>query len=277
MPRVGKAVRAAATTKRSRTSNAAKATSRRATVPAKTAKPAAKARTQPAKAAKTPVPKKAPAKTAKQGAPKRAATKAAAPRVKPVKIVPAKATKAPKAAGPKAVSPKAVSPKAAGPKAVSPKAVSPKVVSPKAVAEQAPPAPKPPKPKPPRKPTAAMLKFFEKQREVLLEERATYTHQAEALRLEAEQLAEEMEPGDIQFDEESGEGATVNVERERDLAMSAQASAAVEEIDRALAKIENGTYGLCEQCGQTILRARLEALPYAALCVACKSGGLSRR
>ena len=49
------------------------------------------------------------------------------------------------------------------------------------------------------------------------------------------------------------------------------------EIDRALAKIDAGTYGLCEQCGQPIVRARLEALPYAALCVACKSGGLSRR
>ena len=139
------------------------------------------------------------------------------------------------------------------------------------------PAPKPVKTPAPRKPSAAMQKFFDKQREKLLEERATYTHQAELLRLEAEQLAEEMEPGDIQFDEESGEGATMNVERERDLTLSAQASAAVDEIDRALAKIDAGTYGLCEQCGQPIVRARLEALPYAALCVACKSGGLSRR
>jgi DnaK suppressor protein len=102
-------------------------------------------------------------------------------------------------------------------------------------------------------------------------------HQAEVLRAEAEQLAEEMEPGDTQFDEESGEGGTLNVERERDLALSAQARSAVEEIDRALAKIEAGTYGTCEQCGQPIPKARLKALPYATLCVACKSGGLSRR
>ena len=61
------------------------------------------------------------------------------------------------------------------------------------------------------------------------------------------------------------------------LALSAQAQAAVEEIDRALEKIAAGTYGLCEQCGQPIPKARLRALPYAALCVACKSGGLSRR
>jgi DnaK suppressor protein len=120
-------------------------------------------------------------------------------------------------------------------------------------------------------------KFLQEQKELLLEERATYTQQAETLKAEADQLAEEMEPGDIQFDEESGEGGTMNVERERDLALSAQAQAAVEEIDKALAKITDGTYGYCEQCGQPIPKARLKALPYAALCVACKSGGLSRR
>ena len=49
------------------------------------------------------------------------------------------------------------------------------------------------------------------------------------------------------------------------------------QIDRALAKISAGTYGTCEQCGNAIPQARLKALPYAALCVACKSGGLSRR
>ena len=120
-------------------------------------------------------------------------------------------------------------------------------------------------------------KFLQEQKELLLAERTTYTQQAETLKAEADQLAEDMEPGDIQFDEESGEGGTMNVERERDLALSAQAQAAVEEIDKALAKIADGSYGYCEQCGQPIPKARLKALPYAAMCVACKSGGLSRR
>ena len=120
-------------------------------------------------------------------------------------------------------------------------------------------------------------KFLAEQRALLMAERATYTQQAESLKAEADQLAEEMEPGDIQFDEESGEGGTMNVERERDLALSAQAQAAVEEIDKALARIGDHTYGYCEQCGQPIPKARLKALPYASLCVACKSGGLSRR
>ena len=120
-------------------------------------------------------------------------------------------------------------------------------------------------------------RFLVDQRAELIAERATYMESAESLRLDAEALAEDMEPGDIQFDEESGEGDTLNVERERDLALSAQARAAVEEIDRALAKMDAGTYGVCERCGNPIPKARLKALPYAALCVACKSGGLSRR
>ena len=74
-----------------------------------------------------------------------------------------------------------------------------------------------------------------------------------------------MEPGDIQFDDESGEGGTVTVDRERDLALSAQALAAVEEIDHTLLKLDNGTYGICENCGRMIVKARLEALPYARL------------
>jgi DnaK suppressor protein len=120
-------------------------------------------------------------------------------------------------------------------------------------------------------------RFFEEQRALLVAERDASLRQAESLRAEAAQLAEEMEPGDTQFDEESGEGGTLNVERERDLALSAQALSAVEEIDRALAKLDAGTYGTCEQCGQPIPKARLKALPYATLCVGCKSGGLSRR
>jgi DnaK suppressor protein len=120
-------------------------------------------------------------------------------------------------------------------------------------------------------------KWLLEQRALLLKERETYTRQAESLKAEADALAEEMEPGDVQFDEESGEGGTLNVERERDLALSAQARAAVEEIDRALAKIEVGTYGVCERCGQPIPRVRLKAIPQAALCVDCKSGGLLRR
>lgn len=139
---------------------------------------------------------------------------------------------------------------------------------------KSPPAKKsvPKRPKDPNTP-----EFLVEQRELLYQERASYTKQAEELKAEADSLALEHEPGDVQFDEEGGEGGTSNVDRELDLVLSAQARGAVVEIDRALAKIDNGNYGVCEQCAQPIPHARLKALPYASLCVACKSGGLSRR
>jgi len=129
----------------------------------------------------------------------------------------------------------------------------------------------------PAGPYAQDDKFLAEQRQLLETERAVYLAQASDLKAEADSLAQEREPGDVQFDEESGEGGTVTVDRERDLALSAQALAAVEEIDAALAKIADRTYGACERCQQAIPKPRLKALPYARLCVACKSGGLSRR
>ena len=81
----------------------------------------------------------------------------------------------------------------------------------------------------------------------------------------------------MQFDEESGEGDTLAVERERDLALSHQARAAVEEIDHALAKIELGTYGICEVSGQPIPKERLKAIPWARERVEYKVGGFGRR
>ncbi len=137
-------------------------------------------------------------------------------------------------------------------------------------------APKPP-PKPTRGPYASEPKFLEEQRKFLLEEREVYKNQAADLRAEAESLALEREPGDVQFDEESGEGGTVAVDRERDLTLSAQALATIDEIDMALRTIETKMYGMCESCGLAIPKARLRALPYARLCVSCKSGGLHRR
>jgi DnaK suppressor protein len=166
---------------------------------------------------------------------------------KAVAKVPAKATKAPAKAAPLPATP--------GPAAA------------------ARPAPK----KPSTGPYAKDVKFLDEQRELLLSERAVHQGQAADLKAEADSLAQEREPGDVQFDEESGEGGTVTVDRERDLALSAQALAAVEEIDDALARIAKKTYGACERCQQPIPKPRLRALPFARLCVACKSGGLSRR
>ena len=120
-------------------------------------------------------------------------------------------------------------------------------------------------------------KFLEQQRQALVAERESYFTQAQSLKAEADALAELREPGDVQFDEESGEGDNLAVERERDLALSAQALAQIEEIDRALAKIDDGTYGICEVSGEPIPRERLEAIPWARERVEYKVGGFARR
>ena len=119
--------------------------------------------------------------------------------------------------------------------------------------------------------------FLTQQQEVLIIERRQYESSATMLQAEADQLAADMEPGDVQFDDESGEGTGVSVERERDIAMAQKASETVDEIDRALNRIGIGTYGYCIECHEMINRDRLRAMPFAVLCMKCKTGGLSRR
>ena len=59
-------------------------------------------------------------------------------------------------------------------------------------------------------------------------------------------------------------------EREQQLALSDNTRDLLEQIEHALARIESGTYGVCESCGKPIGKARLQAFPRATLCVACK-------
>ena len=104
-------------------------------------------------------------------------------------------------------------------------------------------------------------KFLDGQRSLLLEERAKLVGQADHLEAEAAQLMEDLDPGDVQFDDESGEGDSLVVERERDLALSGQARQTVAEIDAALRRIDEGTYGLSVVSGRPIPKERLRAHP----------------
>jgi RNA polymerase-binding transcription factor DksA len=230
---------------------------------ASTKKAAAKA----TKAAKAPAEKAAKGKAASKATAKKAATSKA-----PSKAAKAPAKKTTKAAQAKAPAEKATkAPAKKTTKAAATKAPN-RVIPALAKRSTADPDKKPP---PKRK--GPLDKFLTGQLETLESERATYLRQAETLKAEADSLVAEREPGDVQFDEESGEGDTLAVERERDLTLSAQATAAVAEIDIAIAKIQDGTYGVCEECYSPIPKERLKALPFAALCVQCKSAGFTPR
>jgi DnaK suppressor protein len=233
---------------------------------ATTTKKAAAAPKSPAASAKASSTKKSPPAKAAQVSSNGAAA-AKRPAAKKAASTPTKAAATKKPAASKA----APARKAAAPAAKA--ATPPPAKAALPAKKAAPPAPK----RPTTGPYAKEPKFLDEQRALLLEERSIYKGQAVDLRAEADSLALEREPGDVQFDEESGEGGTVTVDRERNLALSAQAGAAVEEIDDAMRKIDRKTYGGCERCYQPIPKARLRALPFARLCVACKSGGLSRR
>ena len=120
-------------------------------------------------------------------------------------------------------------------------------------------------------------KFLTVQKALLLEERIALTGQAQRLEDEANSLIEEAEMGDVQFDDEGGEGDTMVVERERDLALSAQARQMVADIDGALERLTAGTYGYSIESGRPISRERLEAIPWATVLVEEKVGGIGRR
>ncbi len=274
---------------------AAKKTAKKA--PAKKApakkSPAKKAPAKKAPAKKAPA-KKAPAKKVVKKAAKKAPAKKVvkkapakkAPAKKVVKKAPAKKAPAKKAPAKKAPAKKAPEKKVAEKKAPEKKVVE--KTAPEKKVEEAPTGritkmpPRPtPKPKPEPKPQKPIkypfdAKFLDAQRALLLEERARLVRDVEVLTAEANQLAELREPGDVQFDEESGEGDTLAVERERDLALSAQFREQVEEIDRALEKIGKGTYGMCEISGQPIPRERLKAIPWARERVEYKVGNFRR-
>lgn len=68
-----------------------------------------------------------------------------------------------------------------------------------------------------------------------------------------------------------GEAAAETAESQERLAFKRQLSESLAEVEQSLRKLDDGTYGVCDNCGQTINRARLEALPQANLCLNCKA------
>ncbi len=75
--------------------------------------------------------------------------------------------------------------------------------------------------------------------------------------------------GDGAGDDQADTG-TKNITREHELALAANAREMLIQTERALDRLHSGTYGLCENCGNPIGKARMQAFPRATLCVECK-------
>ncbi|KPK25296.1 MAG: hypothetical protein AMK69_14690 [Nitrospira bacterium SG8_3] len=70
---------------------------------------------------------------------------------------------------------------------------------------------------------------------------------------------------------DSGDQALVDLDREMGISLQEMRNRQRQLIDDALYSLDEGTYGVCAECGGEISEKRLEALPFARLCVACKS------
>ena len=75
----------------------------------------------------------------------------------------------------------------------------------------------------------------------------------------------------------SADVATETFEREKDFSILEQVEAELGDVDRALRRLDEGTYGTCEACGQSIGDERLEAMPAARFCVAHQSEAEANR
>jgi DnaK suppressor protein len=103
-------------------------------------------------------------------------------------------------------------------------------------------------------------------RDALIEERQMLLGQVEELDAEAD--VKRWRDGG--FDDDPADSGSASFERETAQSLSRHARSLLTEIDDALRRIEDGSFGACERCGQQIHQDRLEALPYARLCLDCK-------
>ena len=108
-------------------------------------------------------------------------------------------------------------------------------------------------------------------RTALVEERQRVEHALTTLRDEHPgSLDDEVEEVAATSDNHVADTASATLGREIDYTLGDNAEQVIAEIDAALERIESGTYGTCASCGQEIPRGRLEANPWASLCIDCK-------
>lgn len=110
--------------------------------------------------------------------------------------------------------------------------------------------------------TAEFQKLLEEERE-RVRAAIDYLHQENPGSIEDE-------TSERTLDNHLAETASVTLDREIDYTLEENSEHVLSAIEAALARIAEGTYGLCERCGQEIAQERLRAIPYATLCIDCK-------
>lgn len=111
-----------------------------------------------------------------------------------------------------------------------------------------------------KKPSKALIK---KLRSALEEEREELLAQTSDLEASAD-VAQWRDAG---FDDDAADTGSATFERERAQSLAMHGRRILAQIDEALRRMDNGTYGVCERCGKYLESERLEAIPYATLCL----------
>jgi RNA polymerase-binding protein DksA len=110
------------------------------------------------------------------------------------------------------------------------------------------------------------------------EEMRPVLHQMqEDLRLKVENLKNTQALDGTGYTNHQADDATQAFDQAKDLALRNSSQKQLRLVEDALAKLQNGTYGRCENCGREIDLARLEAIPYTPLCLACAEAREYRR
>lgn len=101
----------------------------------------------------------------------------------------------------------------------------------------------------------------------LLSEKRRLESELGHLHKENSEVAESETSADQNFEDHMGDAASDMFDRERDLSLEQNVADMVGQVDSALLRIEDGTYGFCSACHKPINEERLEALPYTDLCL----------
>ena len=115
--------------------------------------------------------------------------------------------------------------------------------------------------------TTHTKKELDELRQRLVDERAELQEQLTTIEETSFAASQSDLSGEVSFDEENADAGTFTFERERDLSIENNVRDLLGKIDRALARMDEGVYGICSRCGKPIEKARLRALPYVDLCI----------
>jgi len=115
--------------------------------------------------------------------------------------------------------------------------------------------------------SAYTKKELEELRQRLVDERTELETQLATIEESSFASSQSDMSGEVSFDEENADAGTFTFERERDLSIENNVRDLMGKIDRALSRMDEGTYGLCSRCGKPIEKARMKALPYVDLCI----------